>query len=384
MLVKVSVVIENRNGAVSRWLGILTVAGVVAVIASCSPAQAMQGFKPSTSGQPSAYSNGRSNREAPGVTPFQKGDQTKSSTPFAPLGNRDGSSFNSPPQRNDNGIGSTSPETSSNENSNRRNCTVEFIDVVDLPALETGELMNVFVREGDTVPTGKVVAQINDVIYKHQLRQALLRFQLANEKATDMIAMEASQQKFELTKVEYEIANDLARKGAKSPAERRKAKYDMSISELEIKAAARQKKESGIEADLEQARADEVRERIERHAIKSKFDGSVVEMFRHAGEWVTAGEPIAKVARMDRLYVQGLIPNNEYNPGDVAGKEVVVTVQLARDQTMDFPGKIVIIGSRDVAGAGNEFMVKAEIVNKMDKGQWVLRKDSRVSMKIKF
>jgi len=115
-----------------------------------------------------------------------------------------------------------------------------------------------------------------------------------------------------------------------------------------------------------------------------KFDGVVVERYKQAGEWVTAGEPVVKIARMDKLYVSGLVSNSNHNPSEVDGKDVVVTVELARNETMDFPGKIVGIGSKDVIGKGNEYKVKAEITNKMKQGQWVLRKETRVSMRIKL
>ena len=153
---------------------------------------------------------------------------------------------------------------------------------------------------------------------------------------------------------------------------------------LQKRAAQVRQLEARGEAELENARAIEVEERIRRHAISPKFDGIVVERFKQAGEWVTAGEPVVRVARMDKLYVSGLISNNDYNPSDVDGKDVVVTVELARNETMDFPGKIVFIGSKDIVGSGNEFKVKAEITNKMKEGQWVLRKETRVSMRIKL
>ena len=136
------------------------------------------------------------------------------------------------------------------------------------------------------------------------------------------------------------------------------------------------------EASLEDARANEVAERIRRHNISALFDGVVIERFKQQGEWVQAGEPIVKVARMDKLYVTRLISNLEYNPADVKDREVKVTVELARGEKMEFPGRITVIGSRDVSGSGNEFKVKAEITNQIKEGQWVLRQNSRVSMEI--
>ena len=263
-------------------------------------------------------------------------------------------------------------------------CTVEHEDEIDLPALETGQLLNMNVKEGDSVAVGGPIANVDDKILKLQLMQALVRKKNADQMANDDTGIVAAEKQIQLTRNRFESTKKLEKKGARSYDELKTAQYEYEVALLQKRAAQVRQLEARGEAELENARAIEVEERIRRHAISPKFDGIVVERFKQAGEWVTAGEPVVRVARMDKLYVSGLISNNDYNPSDVDGKDVVVTVELARNETMDFPGKIVFIGSKDIVGSGNEFKVKAEITNKMKEGQWVLRKETRVSMRIKL
>jgi HlyD family secretion protein len=379
---KVNVVHGNRKVSRSAQVCFTAIAAIIA-LCPCS-AKAMQGFKnPPGSGQRgSAYSNGRADRETPGVQKLQRGSNLKDN--FAPPSGRSSSTLNQQSSIGQSSRSSQIGQSSSEQYGTVQSCSVKFVDVVELPALETGQLLEVFVREGDNVPAGKVIAQVNDALYKHQQRQANLRYELANEKATDSLSTKAAEQRYNLARAEYEIIRKLAASGARSQAELRKATFEKDLSRLQIEAAVQEKAQAGIEADLERARTDEVTERIKRHQVAARFDGNIVEMFKHAGEWVTAGEPIVKIARMDKLYVQGLISNEQFNPSEVAGKEVVVTVQLARDQKLEFEGKIVIIGAQAASSSDNQFFVKAEIENKVDKGQWVLREDSRVSMRIKL
>jgi len=261
-------------------------------------------------------------------------------------------------------------------------CTVEFFDEIDLPALETGQLEEMKVREGDTVSAGVAIARIDDTLLKMQLMQALVRKQNAYRTANDTTSIEAAEKQIQLTLQRFETTERLERKGARSADEKLTARYEFEVARLQKKAATSRQLEAQGEAELESAREIEVKERINRHAVIPRFDGVVIDRYKQAGEWVTAGEPVVKVARMDKLYVTGLISNNDYNPDEIEGKDVVVTVKLAHNEQMEFPGKITIIGSKDLAGSGNEFKVKAEITNKQRNGQWVLRKETRVSMRV--
>ena len=137
---------------------------------------------------------------------------------------------------------------------------------------------------------------------------------------------------------------------------------------------------AGNEARFEEAKVEESRVRIRRHSIRTEFDGYVIKKFRDAGEWVQAGEKVLRVARMDRLYVQGNISSKKLNPFEVADKPVTVTLQLARGKETTFEGKIVSIG---LEKQGSDlFMVKAEVENRPQEGFWTLLPGSQVKMRI--
>ncbi|WP_162273898.1 efflux RND transporter periplasmic adaptor subunit [Mariniblastus fucicola] len=369
--------IDLAKSRLSVWPAVLIVACLVSF--ECAEANAQGGFKRS-SGSP--YSDGQAKQATPGVSKFEPSTNRNATPTFG----RGGTSTLTPPrtsiQQSDPGTGSQIGDTSGMGEGRVSACTIEYVDEIDVPALETGALVEMNVTEGDAVPTGTVIARINDTLLKHQLRQALVRKNNAYRIANDTTSMEAAEKQIQLTRQRYETTSKLERKGARSSDEKLTARYEYEVAQLQLRAANMRQLEAQGEAELENARAREVEERIQRHAVVATFDGVVVDRYKQQSEWVTAGEPVVRIARMDKLYVTGLISNRDYNPSDVKGKDVLVTVELARKEKMEFPGKIVIIGSKDIAGTGNEFMVKAEITNKMKQGQWVLRKDARVSMRI--
>ncbi len=348
---------------------------------------------------PSSYSNGQTFRPNQGVTEFVPSgnspgrsnlsiDFQKAAPPATPP---QASPFQlqpaaAPTSTTRTSSFSSTPATSSSSNSGSatvsvKSCTVEFVDVVDFPALESGDLIAVDIREGDTVPNGKTIAVVNQKLLQLEMAEGRERLQLALERAQSDISIRAQQKQYELARNEYEKTRKLASKGSMSQSEKERAKFEAQQAALLIEQAKQERRQAGIEYQIESARMNRVRERIARHSVSVGFDGVVVKMFKKKGEWVTGGDPIAQIARMDEMFVQGLIRYDDHNTYDLINKPVVVTVKLAGDKDMKFNGTIVSIPVED-AGSGEEYFVKAKIRNKLVQGQWVLRKDATVSMEI--
>ena len=374
----------------SVWPGILTLLCLVSLFTTFAFAQGS--FRPSGN---SAYQNGSVQKSTPGVSKFEP--KTRATPTFGqgaipPLSARKPQSnqgFGSQTktqglgsQTKTQGFGSQIGSTSGTEVGEFAFCTVEFSDEIDVPALETGQLTEMNVKEGDSVAASQKIAMIDDTLLIQEFMVAKVRKQNAYRTANDTTSIVAADKQIQLNRQVFESIARLERKGARSPDEKRTAKYEYEVAVLQREAAVSRQLEAQGDAELESVREIQVKERIKRHEVTAKFAGVVIERYKQAGEWVTAGEPVAKIARMDKLFVTGLISNNQYNPSEIIGKDVVVSVKLARDQVMEFPGKIALIGSKDIIGSGNEFKVKAEITNKKMDGQWVLRKETRVSMRI--
>ena len=236
------------------------------------------------------------------------------------------------------------------------------------------------VKEGESFKSNQSIAQIDDQLYRQMLRQAQMQRDMAMKRATDMTSIRAGRYKVKLASSEADKARKLLAKGSKSESEYKRARYSQQVAQEELIAAQNEREMAGQEAQLEEAKVEEVKVRIRRHAILTNFDGYVIKKFRDAGEWVQAGEKVLQVARMDRLYVQGNISSKQFNPFEVVNKPVTVTLQLARNKTTTFEGKIVSVG---LEKQGSDlFMVKAEINNRREQGLWTLLPGSQVKMRI--
>jgi macrolide-specific efflux system membrane fusion protein len=93
-------------------------------------------------------------------------------------------------------------------------------------------------------------------------------------------------------------------------------------------------------------------------------------MFR-PGEWVEPGNEVLRLVRLDRLRIEGFLNASDFSPSEVSNRPVRVTVELARGRKETFQGKIVFVNP--LVQAGGVYRVWAEVVNRMENNQWLLR-----------
>jgi multidrug resistance efflux pump len=116
---------------------------------------------------------------------------------------------------------------------------------------------------------------------------------------------------------------------------------------------------------------------VQRRQVKAPFDGVIVEVFVHEGEWVRSGDPILRVVHMDQLRVEGSLDANRITPGDVDGKDVTVSL---KGQSQEFHGKVV--WASPIVEPGGRFRVRAEVANQKNGGHWLLRPGMGATMRI--
>lgn len=261
-------------------------------------------------------------------------------------------------------------------------CFVHLIDDVDIPAEESGKITKIIVQAGDSVEKGALIAQMDDQKSQRLLEEATLKHNSATRIANDDTEIQSAYKKWVLASREHEDIASLAKKGSKSKQEYQRSRYTVQISELDLQAAKNKKSLAALDSDAEMVRVKAAQDSINRNALKSPINGAVFEIFKDAGEWVTAGEKVMRIARMDRLRVQGYVEGNEFDPHEVANRPVTVKLMMARGREVEFSGEIVFVGLEK--RGGNRFVVWAEIdnINEPESGRWILQSGSEVNMRI--
>ena len=261
-------------------------------------------------------------------------------------------------------------------------CGVQLIEDVDVPALESGQLVLVNSRVGQLIKLGEILAQINDQMPRRALEEATFKHQIANEKANDVTDIESAEKKLALATKELERNASLRPNGSVSEFEYQRTRYTKDIAQLEFAAANRDKRLAAVEAQSEMVKVNAANDSIARHLLTSPFDGNVLEVHKHPGEWVNAGETVLRIARMDKLRVIGNVDAFSHDPHEMDGKRVTVSVELARKRIVELTGKIVYASLERNLGAGTTYAVWAEVDNQMENGHWLLQPDAKVTLRI--
>jgi hypothetical protein len=83
--------------------------------------------------------------------------------------------------------------------------------------------------------------------------------------------------------------------------------------------------------------------------------------------------------RMDRVYVDGLIRVNAFDPSQLVGKPVTVTVVMGGDRPVEFVGTIATVNP---VVENNAYRIRAEVENRQVSQYWLLRPGMDASMTI--
>lgn len=261
-------------------------------------------------------------------------------------------------------------------------CLVSLIEDVQVPALEAGALVSLAVKEGQFVERGALLAKIDDRQPLIDKLAAELERDAALAKASDDIEVRFSEASLAVANADLERALAIERRsaGVVTPQEIAKLRLAKKRDELQIDRSKLEMRVAKMNADVHQSAVDAANDGVARRQIVAPIDGVVVTFYHEVGEWVSAGEPVVQVVRMDRLRVEGFLSASEYNAEEILGRQVVVEVSLAHGRTARFTGKVVYISP--LVQAGNKFRVRAEVENRSDTGQASLRPGMTATMTI--
>ncbi len=175
-----------------------------------------------------------------------------------------------------------------------------------------GRLDGVFVKRGDRIDPGDVIARLDCSVDRASLR-------VAEAKATGDAAELTAGVNVELYADKVEQVTLLFTKGIASQEEMTEAVTNFRLAELELKQAQQTREVARLEA----AR---VRAQLEQRQIVSRVSGVVVECHLSEGELVTGAKAsVARVAVLDPLRVE-LIVSSDYFGKIAPGTKGRVTI----------------------------------------------------------
>jgi len=211
---------------------------------------------------------------------------------------------------------------------------VESVTTVKISSNLSGDLIERFVKDGDPVKKGMVLAKIDARPFLAQAKQALAA---ANAAKSDISSAQVDVDRYTL---ELQRTKSLADRGMSSAAEldTAKANYDGAVARL---SSAREKYTSNL-AQYEQSQTN-----VARTELISPIDGNVIELSREVGERVRGSDfsedTVMTVAALNNMEVKIEVGEHEVvylKPGQRAE----LSVDALEGQT--FEGAVVEIAQK--------------------------------------
>ena len=181
-----------------------------------------------------------------------------------------------------------------------------------------GALKNFFVREGQLVKKGELLAEINDSGLKEQLDQMLIQ---AN-----------------YTKDNFDRIKRLWEKNIGSEMQFLKAKSDFETNNKMV---------------------EQIRDQLSKTKIYAPFDGEIDEIISNLGSNLVPGSSILRVVNLDIIYAEAQVPE-KYVSSIELGTEALVSIPLLNEEVTS---KIVQSGNF-INPNNRTFRVEAPVVNK--------------------
>jgi membrane fusion protein, multidrug efflux system len=267
---------------------------------------------------------------------------------------------------------STAQELSPGNELELTGCLIKLVDDVKLPAKEAGVLVYLGVKEGDQVQDKQVLGRVDDEEAQAKKKVAEYALTSAIKRAQDDVDIRYSQKAADKAKADYDELLETNRLQAKAVTDSdvRQAKLDWEKMILSIEKSQRDRELAKYDAYTKKAELSAAELAINLCTIRAPFDGEVVTIYRDQDEWVSPGDPILRIVRLDTMEVEGAVPQKGFDPHEIQGCEVTVEVELARGRKEQTQGRINYVSS--MVRLDGKYLVRAEVTNRKEHGRWLL------------
>jgi HlyD family secretion protein len=230
----------------------------------------------------------------------------------------------------------------------------------------SGEVVEMYVEEGDSVRKGQVLARVfADVLTSARDRAASIVNQQEAQTENSSASTGAFEARFAQAKLNYERQKKLLNEKVISPAEFEQSEAQFIAAQAELKAAKEAVKSNKAGVQSARASLTEANKNLSRTTIISPMDGivsllAVKKGERVAGNSFSIGTEILRVADMSKIEVQVDVGENDI-PKVKVGDSAIVEVDAYNDRR--FKGVVTKISSSSTSAQTTAIAGTADVTN---------------------
>ncbi len=177
-----------------------------------------------------------------------------------------------------------------------------------LAASDPGLIREINAKAGADVSKGEKIVTLNREIFEARLQVAIEEAEIAGIQAQNDIDVEFAAKQLEVNEKLFERSSEARRRYTKSVmlTELDRVKLEVEQSRLSIKQAKLQLEIAEKTSSLRVRLKDVATLNLENRQVKAPIDGRVAQVLVQEGEWVNAGQPIARIINLKKLRVKGV------------------------------------------------------------------------------
>lgn len=237
-------------------------------------------------------------------------------------------------------------------------------DEVIVSAQQNGQLLSFNLNEGDTIPMGALVGQIDTTVLKLQMQQAMATIQSLKAKTStvvqtnDLVEKQLVVQQVELDHQLKERERTANLVKADAATQKQLDDIDALVIQLQKQLAVTKQQlkvnttnvntaNNGVmseKAPLEKAVA-QWEEQIRKGQVINPVSGVVLSKYAMAGEIAMIGKPLYKISNLDTLTLKAYVTGDQL-PQIKIGQHVDVRIDSAKEGYKNYAGSISMISSK--------------------------------------
>lgn len=236
----------------------------------------------------------------------------------------------------------------------------------------SGEVVGLYVREGDQVKKGDLLAKIDPEIYRanYDRMEANLNAQMASQ-ANSQARLAQAEAQYQNAEMSYNRSKKLWEQQVISDADYDAALASFQVAKAELEAAKQAVKGAQFGVQSAKASVDEAKESLTKTTILSPSDGTVSKLSVETGERVTgasqfsSGTEIMRIANLDNMEV-----NVEVNENDIVRVNLLDTALIEVDAYLDRKFKGIVT---EIATSANTTGISADQITNFEVKIRILR-----------
>ena len=223
-----------------------------------------------------------------------------------------------------------------------------------------GVVRNIDVKVGQNVSKDDVLVRLNEEMFVAEFDVAAAEEEIAKLEATNRVNIEYAEKSAEVAAAILEKSLGANRLFAKAiPAtEIQKLKLELEQARLSGEQAEMELDIASWNQILKQRKRQASEVKLANRQVDAPFEGRVAQIFVQPGQWVNAGEPIARLLNVDRLRVEAFFDENLVRQVK-EGQQAVFQYRLAGED-LSVRAEVTFVSSEIVEGI---FQVWAEFDN---------------------